>query len=92
MSGKSKRKGYQSKGIIGGWTPGILSSMRNARGLQDKALNKIKAWRAGQNPWLTVETTSKDPKDNKKFYRVKANEYWGNPKQSFNMTSGPQTE
>jgi hypothetical protein len=92
MAGKSKRKGYQSNGIVGGPTSGILSSMRAARGIHERALNKIRAWRAGQNPWLTIESTSKDPKNNQKTYRVKANDYWGNPKQAFNMASGPQSE
>jgi len=43
-----------------------------------KMMNKLTAWRAKKNPWLTVENPNNN-ETNKKFIKVRANEYWGNP-------------
>lgn len=43
-----------------------------------KISNQLDAWRKKQNPWITVENTNKG-ETNKKFIKVRANDYWGNP-------------
>ncbi len=90
MGGKSKRKGYTSKSVIGGLTAGVKSAMREARGDLDQLLNKQKAWKKGQNPWLTVASSSKKEKDNRPFERVRANDYWGKPGGGFTMKAAPE--
>ena len=41
-------------------------------------MNKVNAWRAGKNPWITVQ--NRETGTNRPFYKVKANDLWGNPK------------
>ena len=41
--------------------------------------NLVDSWKNLQNPWLTIENPSKE-QTNRKFIRVRANDYWGNPK------------
>jgi hypothetical protein len=40
--------------------------------------NLVDSWKKLQNPWLTIENPSKD-QTNRKFIKVRSNEYWGNP-------------
>jgi hypothetical protein len=44
----------------------------------DKAMHKVNAWRDGKNPWITVQ--NRETGTNRPFYKVKANDLWGNPK------------
>jgi hypothetical protein len=75
MGKKVKRKTYVSKGerrsIVGG-----VKEARRDRSEVSKALNKLAAWRKGQNPWITVP----GPSAKERFIRVRANNLWGDPK------------
>ncbi len=78
-SAKNRRKKVTSKGIVGGPTAGIRAACRAAVIPFEKELNKIAAWKKGQNPWLTIPSISTAVKNNKPFTRIKANDYWGRP-------------
>ena len=45
--------------------------------IQQSTITLLRAF--PQNPWLTIENPSKE-QTNRKFIRVRANDYWGNPK------------
>lgn len=76
MGKKVKRKTYVSKGqrdSIGRWA---VNAVRRDKPEIEKALNKLAAWRAGKNPWITVA----GPSSNMRFVKVRANSVYGNPK------------
>ena len=76
MGKKVKRKTYVSKGQRDSVSRGTVTAVRRDRSEFDKALNKLAAWKKGQNPWITVPgTTAKE-----RFVRVRANSLWGDPK------------
>ena len=79
MGKKVLRKKYTSKGIVGGATAGVKAAVRAARIPFENELNKIRAWKKGQNPWLTIPSISNAVKNNKPYTRIKANDYWGRP-------------
>ena len=71
MGKKVKRKTYVSKGQRVN-----CANLGNLIGPIDRALNKLKAWQQGKNPWITVSNRER----NAPFIKVRANNYWGNPK------------
>ena len=76
MGKKRSRTKYVSKGernSIGRWA---VNAVRRGRSGAEKAINKIDAWRAGKNPWITVP----GPSSKMRFVRVRANQLYGNPK------------
>ncbi len=75
MGKKVKRKTYVSKGQRRNIVNGI-KEVRQARTELDKAINKLEAWRAGKNPWITVPGPSKK----EAFVRVRANALYGDPR------------
>lgn len=75
MGKKRIRKTVTSKGQRRSIVAGV-KEVRRARPEVDKALNKIEAWRKGQNPWITVPGTQ----SNMRFVRMRANTLWGDPK------------
>lgn len=77
MGKKKIRSTATSKGERRNIVAGVKEARRD-RCTIEKALNKITAWRAGKNPWVTVPGTS----SNKRFVRVRANEFYGNPKKA----------
>lgn len=77
MGKKRTRKTQVSKGQ----RRNIVAGVKEARREQPevlKALNKLAAWRKGQNPWITVSGTQ----SNMRFIRVRANNLWGDPKKA----------
>lgn len=78
MGKKRIRKTYSSAGIHSNVSKSTLALAASGVSEFDKALNKLRAWREGKNPWITVE--NKDRKTNRPFYKVRANELYGNPK------------
>ena len=80
--GKSKASGSQNKYISVGEVPTINRKLKNAirrdRTEADRLMDKLDAWEKGQNPWITVENRGEGLRE--KFTRVRANDYWGNPK------------
>lgn len=75
MGKKRIRKSQTSKGQRRSIVAGVKEARRDKPEVI-KALNKIEAWRKGQNPWITVPGTQ----SNMRFVRVRANNLWGDPK------------
>jgi hypothetical protein len=84
MGKKVKRKTYVSKGQRDSVSRSTVKAARQDVSELTKALHKIEAWRAGKNPWITVEGTQ----SNQRFVRVRANALYGDPKKSANLFGG----
>lgn len=76
MGKKVKRKTYVSKGERRSIARSTVNAVRRDKPEVEKALNKLEAWRAGKNPWITVP----GPSSNMRFVKVRANTLYGNPK------------
>ena len=76
MGKKVKRKTYVSKGERNSVARSTVNAVRRDRSPIEKALNKLAAWRAGKNPWITV----KGPSKNMPFVKVRANSLYGDPR------------
>ena len=76
MGKKVKRKTYVSKGQRDSVSRSVVKAVRQGRSEIEKALNKVTAWRAGKNPWITIA----GPGPKERFKRVRANAEWGDPK------------
>lgn len=76
MGKKRSRKTYTSKGTGSNVSSATLKLVRRERSPFESALNKINAWRAGKNPWITVPGTQ----SNMRFIKVRANAVYGDPK------------
>ena len=75
MGKKKIRKTVVSKGARRSIVAGVKEVSRG-RSAGEKAYNKLKAWKRGQNPWITIAGPSSD----KSFIRVRANTVYGDPK------------
>lgn len=83
MGKKKIRKTQVSKGQ----RRSIVAGVREVRAEKtplEKTMNKIKAWKKGQNPWVTVPGPSTD----KRFIKKRANEVWGDPRHVANIYRG----
>lgn len=78
-----KSKGFVSQGLHPNVSRDTLKGMKRNVSSADKQLNKINAYWAGKNPWITMENPNKE-QTNKRFIRVKANTLWGTPKERLN--------
>jgi hypothetical protein len=76
MGKKVKRKTYVSKGQRNSVARSTVNAVRRGRSEVEKAMNKLKAWRAGKNPWITVP----GPSSNMRFVKVRANALYGDPR------------
>lgn len=81
MGKKVKRKTYVSKGQRHSVARSTVKLVRRDTSGVEKALHKLNAWRAGKNPWITVE----GPSSNMRFVRVRANNLWGDPRRTANI-------
>ena len=77
MGKKRTRKTVTSKGQRRNIVNGV-KEVRAARSDSEKNMNKIKAWRKGKNPWITVLGVQ----TNKRFIKVRANTLYGDPKKA----------
>lgn len=75
MGKKRIRKTTTSKGERRSIVNGV-KEVRQAKSEIQKSLDKLAAWRAGKNPWVTVP----GPASNMRYVRVRANNVWGDPK------------
>lgn len=75
MGKKRIRKSQTSKGQRRSIVAGV-KEVRRERSEFEKSENKLKAWKKGQNPWITVPGQA----SNMRFVRVRANTLWGDPK------------
>ncbi len=89
MGKKSSGTSYTSKGE----RPNLSRKTKNAMRrdyLENHQLerlnNQMSAWKKMKNVMLTVPNPNKN-ETNKRFIRVSAREYWGNPTTSFSMKS-----
>ena len=78
MAKKRTRTRYISKGERNNVSPALCAEVRATSSEALKALNLVRCWKAGKNPWILVENKQKGT--NRPFYKVRANELWGNPK------------
>lgn len=76
MGKKRTRSTVVSKGERHSVSRSIVKAVKQGRSEIEKALNKLAAWRAGKNPWITVP----GPSSNMRMVRVRANAAWGDPK------------
>lgn len=88
MGKKRTRSTTVSKGERHSVARSTVKLVRQGRSEFDKALNKLTAWRAGKNPWVTVPGPSK----NMAFVRVRANSLWGDPRRTANIYRGGNEE
>ena len=75
MGKKRTRTSMTSKGERRSVVAGV-KAVRQGRTELEKAMNKLKAWRQGKNPWITVP----GPASNARMVRVRSNAAWGDPK------------
>ena len=75
MGKKKTRSSTSSKGERRSVAAGV-KEVSQGRSQVDKMLNKIRAWKEGKNPWVTVA----GPSSKERFVRVRANSYWGDPR------------
>lgn len=76
MGKKRSRKTYTSKGERHSVARSTVKAVKKAVPEITKALNKLAAWKAGKNPWITVPGPSKK----EAFVRVRANALYGDPR------------
>ena len=83
MGKKRIRKTVTSKGQRRSIVAGV-KEVRRDRSPIEKALNKLEAWKKGQNPWITIP----GPSSNMRFVRKRANEVYGDPRHVANIYRG----
>jgi hypothetical protein len=79
MAKKTSRKKYTSKGIHSNVKSSTIRLLRADRDPLVKLENISRAWKKLMNPWITIENPDKSA-TNRRFIRVRTNDYWGNPK------------
>jgi hypothetical protein len=87
MGKKVKRKTYVSKGQRRSIVDGVREARRDKSPIE-KALNKLEAWRKGQNPWITVP----GPNKSMAMVRKRANEVYGDPRATANIYRGKSAD
>lgn len=75
----SSKTKYVSKGDRRSINRALCRDVRADRTYLDKILFKQRAWKKGQNPWITISNPDKN-KTNMLNIRVRAREYWGDPR------------
>jgi hypothetical protein len=84
MGKKRSRSTVVSKGERHSIARSTVKLVRQDRSEMEKAMNKLKAWQAGKNPWITVPGVQ----SNMRFVRVRANNLWGDPRRTANIYGG----
>lgn len=87
MGKKVKRKTYISKGQQGSSVNGV-KQVRLSRTPLEKTMNKLRAWKKGLNPWITVPS----PHRNTPFIKKRANEVYGDPRHVANIYRGKNAD
>lgn len=83
MGKKKIRKTQTSKGQRRSIVAGVRE-VRADKSPIEKAIHKLDAWKKGQNPWVTVPGTQ----SNMRFIRKRANDVWGDPRNTANIYKG----
>lgn len=76
MGKKRGRTAYTSKGDRNSTSVANVKLMRKSEA--EKIADKAAAWRKGQNPWISMFDPTRQK--GRQYYRVRANDYYGNPK------------
>lgn len=80
MGKKVLRKARTSKGERNSVSQNLVAATRAENRKSPYAcVTKIDAWKNLQNPWITIENPS-TTETNKRFIKVRANDYYGSPK------------
>jgi len=87
MGKKRIRKTVTSKGQRRSIVAGV-KEVRQDRSPLEKALNKLRAWKKGLNPWITVPGTQK----NMPFVKKRANDIYGDPRHVANIYRGKNAD
>ena len=72
---KSKGKNYTSKEERNSVSRPLVKAVRSDRAPLEVMLNKLSAWKKGQNPWITV-TNPNSLETNRRFIKVRARQEW----------------
>jgi hypothetical protein len=72
---KSKGKNYTSKEGPNSVSRPLVKAVRSDRAPLEVMLNKLSAWKKGQNPWITV-TNPNSLETNRIFIKVRARQEW----------------
>ena len=81
MGKKRTRSSVTSKGERNSVSRATVKLVKRGRSEIEKANNKLQAWRAGKNPWITVP----GPSSNMRFIRVRANTVYGDPRRTASL-------
>lgn len=87
MGKKRIRKTVTSKGQRRSIVNGV-KEVRQARSPLERATNKLKAWKKGLNPWITVPGTQ----TNMRFVKKRANDVYGDPRHVANIYRGKSVD
>lgn len=90
MAKKKQRAHQVSKGEGSNVSKSLINAVRREMSGAEKMVNKVKAWRKGQNPWITIDNPNPN-ETNKRRIRVKANSYFGSYRKVLNKKSSEQT-
>lgn len=91
MGKKKHRKSLTSKGSHSTVRRALVRDTNADRPVIDGISHKLTAWRAGKNPWLTIANPDKSA-TNRRFIRVRADEYYGSPRATFDSGFKSQGE
>lgn len=72
---KSNGKNYASKEERNSVSRPLVKAVRSDRAPFEVMLNKLSAWKKGQNPWITV-TNPNSLETNRRFIKVRARQEW----------------
>lgn len=87
MGKKKIRKSFTSKGQRRSVVNGV-KEVRQARSPLERVANKLRAWKKGQNPWITVP----GPTKNMAFIKKRANDVYGDPRHVANIYRGKSSD
>ncbi len=87
MGKKVKRKTYISKGDRKSVSNG-LNTARSERSVLERAVNKVKAWKKGLNPWITVP----GPDKKTPYVKKRANDVYGDYRHVANIYRGKNSD
>lgn len=80
MGKKRTRSKMTSKGVHSSVSRALTGLISKERSSGERLMFKIDAWEKNLNPWLSIDTGAIG--SNKRFIKVRANDYWGKPQGS----------